>query len=372
MRARIALFMLPIALAACVGETIDGADTKSELARTVEAWAERTPVPGVVVAMNGAGLGDYQVANGTLTRESSQPMEVSTPFRVASITKTLVAVAVLQLVEEGRVSLDDEVLERISDDHLHDRLAKHLEHVTIRDLLAHSSGMPDSGRIPELIDALTSNPQTIWTAIEVLDLVVDREREFEPGTAYGYSNTNYLVLGVVIEQITGAPWWQEVRARILDPIGMSSSYIAGSEDPIGTLLPGYFDLDNDGFTEEVPHPWPALETSEGASGALVSTAPDLISFMEALAGGDLISESSLQEMTTPGVYSSRFTSYGLGLEILQPNLETTVWGHGGFLPGYRSVVWYAPEHDLTIAILTNESQSRPDALAELLLRTVMR
>lgn len=372
MRSLVALLVLSIALAACARGTVAEPDMRAEIAHTVEAWALRTPVPGVVVAMSGHGLGEYRVAYGTQTRDGSQPIEASTPFRVASITKTLVAVVVLQLVEEGRVSLDDEVLDWLPDNHLDPGLATHLEAVTIRDLLAHTSGMPDSGRIPELIEALKTDPEGSWKTAEVLSLIADREREFQPGRAYGYSNTNYLVLGMVIEQVTGAPWWQEVRARILEPLAMSSSYMSGVEDPIGELSPGYFDIDNDGFTEEVPHPWPALETSEGASGALVATAPDLITFMEALARGDLISESSLREMTTPGVYSSRFTGYGLGLEVLQPDFETTVWGHGGYLPGHRSILWHVPEHDLTLAVLTNESRSRPDALAELLLRIAMR
>jgi D-alanyl-D-alanine carboxypeptidase len=372
MTARIALLLLTFALAACTGETIDELDTGTEIARTVETWAQRTPVPGVVVAMSGDGLGDYQFAYGTLTRDGDQPMEVPTPFRVASITKTLVAVVVLQLVEEGRISLDDGVLDWLPESPLDSGLSTNLERATIRDLLAHTSGLPDSGRIPELIDALRAHPQANWTTSEILNLVADREREFEPGGSYGYSNTNYLVLGMVIEQLTGVPWWREVRARILDPVSMSSSYVAGYEDPIGTLSPGYFDLDNDGFTEKIPHPWPALETSEGASGALVSAVRDLIRFMEALTGGDLISELSLREMTTPGEYSSRFTGYGLGVEVLQPDLETTVWGHGGFLPGHRGVLWHVPEHDLTVAVLTNESRSRPDSLAELILDTAVR
>jgi D-alanyl-D-alanine carboxypeptidase len=122
----------------------------------------------------------------------------------------------------------------------------------------------------------------------------------------------------------------------------------------------------------VPRPWPALETSEGASGALVSTAPDLIRFMKALTGGDLISDSSRQTMTTAGRFSSRLTGYGLGVEILKPDLETVVWGHGGFVPGHRSVLWHVADNGLTVVVLTNESRSRPDALAELVLGTVVR
>jgi D-alanyl-D-alanine carboxypeptidase len=367
MKAPLVALGLAVALVGCSNQATESPDPEAELVRVVEEWRERTPVPGVVATLAGKEIGRHEIASGTLRRDGEQPVAVSTPFRVASVTKTLLAVVVLQLVEEGRLSLDEPVIDLLTEPAPGDRLSSLLEGVTVRDLLAHTSGLPDTARSPELIDAIEAEPERAWTTEEVLAVVSDRAREFDPGTGFGYSNTNYLIAGLVIEAVTGEPWWEEVRARVLDPLGMTGSHLAGYEGPVGSLAPGYFDMDNDGFTEEVPQPWSALDTSEGASGALVSTAPDLIRFMTALVKGGLVSDASLSEMITVGPFASRFTGYGLGIEVLQPDLETTVWGHGGFLPGHRTVLWYAPEHEMTIVVLTNESRSRPDALAELLL-----
>jgi D-alanyl-D-alanine carboxypeptidase len=177
MRTPIVLLMLTIGLAACVGETVEEPRLTAEIAGIVEAWAERTPVPGVVVAMHGDVLGEFQFAYGTLTRDGVHPVEVSSPFRVASITKTLVAVVILQLVEEGRISLGDEVLARLTDEFLVGELPTLLEGVTVGDLLAHTSGLPDSARSRELADALKGDPERRWKTEEVLGLIADRDRE---------------------------------------------------------------------------------------------------------------------------------------------------------------------------------------------------
>jgi D-alanyl-D-alanine carboxypeptidase len=361
-RSRVVALALTWAMTAC---GVNGADQTTELVAVVDGWRERTPVPGVVVAVSGPGVDEQLIASGTLQRGGSEPVTVTTPFRTGSVTKTLLASVVMQLVEEDRIALEDLVLSvrPVSDP----ALAGLLENVTIRDLLGHTSGLPDSGRSPELIGLLQSDPDHVWTPDQVLTLVARSRQEFAPGTAFGYSNTNFLLLGSLIEEVTGSPWWAEARSRILDPLEMHDSYIAGFEAAQGFLAPGYFDTDNDGFTEELDTTWPALETSEGAAGALVSTAPDLLSFARGLFGGHIISEVSLEAMTTPGRFGSRYTNYGLGVEITSPDLETTVWGHGGFVPGYRAILWHAPVLDLTIIVLTNESRSRPDGLAELAL-----
>ena len=360
---RVVALWLTAALTACGPTT--GVDRAAELSAAVDAWRERTPVPGVVTAVAGADFEEQMIASGTLRRGGSEPITINTPFRAGSVTKTLVASVVLQLVEEDRLGLDDLVLSvRPASD---PALAGLLENVTIRDLLGHTSGLPDSARSPVLISLLQSDPDRVWTNDQILTLISGSQREFVPGTAFGYSNTNYLLLGDVIAELTGRPWWTEARSRILTPLEMDDSYMAGFEPPRRVLAPGYFDTDNDGFTEELDHSWPALETTEGAAGALVSTVPDLVRFARGLFDGEIIPGSAMAEMTTPGPFASRHTGYGLGLEITSPDLETTVWGHGGFVPGYRAVMWHAPVPDLTIVVLTNESRSRPEGLAELAL-----
>ncbi|HEX2178182.1 MAG TPA: serine hydrolase domain-containing protein [Actinomycetota bacterium] len=369
MKAHCTLVALMLVLAACGPVAQVSTAPAGEMASIVEAWRKRTPVPGVVAIVSAGPDGIQAVASGTLVRDGRRRVTVDTPFRAASITKLLVATVVMQLREEGRLSLDDPVSRHLPQAGPIGRL---LDGVTVGDLLAHTSGLPDASRSTELKTSLLEDPDRTWSVDQVLAIAAKGEPEFQAGSAYGYSNTNYLLLGKVIENLTGRPWQAEVRHRILDPTGMEASYLAGFEDPTGELAPGYFDLDNDGFTELVPDPWPALETSEDAAGALVSTAPDLVRFLEAFAGGRLVPKRVVAEMTRPGRYSGRHTGYGLGVEVQRPDLETTVWGHGGLLPGHRSVLWHVPSKNLTVVVLTNESRSRLDGLAELLLRAAAR
>jgi D-alanyl-D-alanine carboxypeptidase len=368
-KARRTLAALVLVLAACGPVAQVSTTPAADLATTMKAWRKRTPAPGVVAIVAGGEYGSQTLTSGTLLRDGRRPITVDTPFRAASITKLLVATVVMQLREEKKLSLDDPVARHLPQA---GPIVRLLDGVTVGDLLAHTSGLPDASRSAEFKRSLLEDPDRTWTVDQVLAIAARGKLEFEAGSAYGYSNTNYLVLGKVIEKVTGRPWQAEVRQRILDPAGMKASYLAGSEQPVGELAPGYFDLDNDGFTELVPDPWPALETSEDAAGALVSTAPDLLRFMEAFAGGRLVPKRIVAEMVRPGRHAGRHTGYGMGVEVRRPDLQTTVWGHGGLLPGHRSVLWHVPSKDLTVVVLTNESRSRPDGLAELLLRTAIR
>jgi D-alanyl-D-alanine carboxypeptidase len=364
MRRVLALAAL-LALAAC-RPAAQASSPGDDMARAVEAWRQRAQVPGVVAMVSVEGRAGRILVSGTERRGGGRAVTQDSQFRVASITKLLVATVVVQLGEEGRLGLDDSVLVHLPAPTPVDKM---LKGVTVRNLLAHTSGLPDSGRSTELVEAIVDRPDHPWTVDGVLKIVAKSDPEFAPGSAYDYSNTNYLVLGEVIEGATGRPWHTEVRERILDPLGMTGSYIAGLEEPSGRLIPGYFDLDNDGETQLVPARWPALETSEGAAGALVSTAPDLMRFLEAFTAGELVPPPAVRRMTSPGRFAARHSGYGLGVELLRPDLENRVWGHGGLVPGYRAVLWHLPARRMSVVVLTNESRSRPDGLAEILLRT---
>ena len=220
--------------------------------------------------------GTWLGASGTPERGGTLGVSPNSRFRVASITKVFVAVVVLQLVEERRLELDEVVSHYLTDGAFGS--------VTIRQLLNHTSGIPDYSMSDDFNAGLLNHRDRRWAAAELLALVEDKEADFAPGTDYAYSNTDYIVLGEVIEKVSGRSWAQEVRRRILDPLNLDSTYIAGAEPAQEAVVPGYFDTDNDGDVENVETggPWPALETSEGPAGAIVSTASDLVTFGEAL------------------------------------------------------------------------------------------
>ncbi len=226
-------------------------------------------------------------ASGTRELGGTVGVTTNARFRVASITKIFVAVTVLQLVEERRLGLDDVVAQYLPDGGVGS--------VTIRQLLNHTSGIPDYSMSDDFNAGLLNHRERRWTAAELIALVKDKEPNFAPGTDYAYSNTDYIVLGEVIKKVSGRTWAEEVRRRILDPLNLDSTYIAGAEPAREAVVPGYFDSDNDGDVENVETggPWPALESSEGPAGAIVSTASDLVTFGEALFRGRLVQDSTL-------------------------------------------------------------------------------
>jgi D-alanyl-D-alanine carboxypeptidase len=339
-----------------------GVPSPKMLKSTLDKWRLRADIPAVVLGVAPSNGPTWVGASGTLEQAGSVPVTTEARFRIASITKVFVSVVVLQLVEEAKLQLDDP-------------LSRHLpaypdQGVTIRQLLNHTSGVPDYSMSDAFNKERLDHRDRRWTAPEVLALVKDVKPDFAPGTDYAYSNTNYILLGEAIRNVSERSWEQEVRRRILDPLNLDSTHIAGSERVPEPVIPGYFDVDNDGDVENVEtgKPWPALETTEGPAGAIISTAPDLLAFGEALFRGRLIKEPTLRAMVAEGRYHPRFSNYGLGLEILRPDYRTTIWGHGGFLPGFKSALWYVPSRDAVIVVLANDARANPADLAELVAR----
>ena len=339
----------------------------AELPQLADRWRERAGVPAVTLAVDSPGRPLVLAASGTGRREGGPPVTAAARFRIASITKPFVATVVLQLAEEGRLRLDD-------------RLARYLpafpggDRISLRQLLNHTSGVPDFERADHFGETLLADRQRRWRTDEILALVSGARPDFAPGTRFQYSNTGYVLLGEVIHAVTGATWAAEVRRRIIDQLRLEHTYVAGAEPALGEVLPGYYDVDDDGDEENVEtgRPWPAQETAEGAAGAIVSTAGDLAVFGGALFRGRLLAPASLRRMVAEGPHHAPNSNYGLGVEISRPDYRTTVWGHGGALPGFRSTLWYVPERDTVIVVLANDWRANPQDLAELVLRAVTR
>jgi D-alanyl-D-alanine carboxypeptidase len=356
---------LILGTAGCAQSAVSAGGTPDEqLQDLLDRWRQRADVPAMTLAVDGPGRNTLVTASGTEARDGDTPPTASAQFRVASITKLFVATVVLQLVEEGRLGLDDPVAVYIPD-------FRHVRDVTIRQLLNHTSGIPDYTRTEHFHEGLLEHRDHVWSTDELLGLVADVRRDFAPGTDYLYSNTGYLLLGRVIDTVTGSTWAAEVRRRIFEPLRLQHTYVAGAEPVPGGVLPGYIDVDMDGDVENVEtgRPWPALETAEGPAGAVVSTAGDLAVFADALFRGRLLSASTLKQMVAEGAHHPRNANYGLGVEISRPDYRLTVWGHGGFTIGFKSTLWYMPQQDLVVVVLANDARANTSDLAELVART---
>jgi D-alanyl-D-alanine carboxypeptidase len=362
-----AVALVTVLAAGCMFTDPYGAGTAAgdtRIQQLLDRWRERAEVPAVTLAVTDGSGDRYVAASGTAESGGNvASVAADAQFRIASITKMFVATVVLQLVEEGRLELDRPVIEYLPD-------FEHDRRITVRQLLNHTSGIPDYGRTNEFNEGLIADRDRRWTTHEVLALVEGVRPDFAPGADYLYSNTGYILLGHVVETVTGSTWAAEVRRRILEPLRLTHTFVAGTEPVPGGVLPGYIDVDMDGDVENVETggPWASLETTEGAAGAMVSTAGDLAAFAQALFGGHVLRPATLQEMVVSGPHHPRNSNYGLGVEISRPDYRLTTWGHGGFTLGFISVLWYLPQHDLVVAVLANDVRANPSDLAELVVR----
>lgn len=353
-----------LATSACSAEPAEGSPV-DRLARVQDAWRIRAGVPAVVVAVRRPGELSWTRASGAALRgRPSPPLEADAGFRVGSITKTFVAVVLLQLADEHRVGLDDPLARYVPDYPGGDR-------ITLRQLLSHTSGVPDHETVDEQHGrALLRDRSRRWDPAELIRTAASVRPDFDRGTRYGYSNTGYLLLGEVIAAVTGRDWAVEVRERILDPLHLDDTYVAGGE-PGPAVVPAYFDTDGDGDEENVETglAWTSLETSEGAAGAVVSTADDLATFGDALFHGRLLGPHAQEQLVAEHPFHPRTSNYGLGVEIRRPDYQTLLLGHTGFVPGFRSTLWYLPDRDLTVAVVANSSAANTSDLAELVWRS---
>src|SRR4051794_33052321 len=239
---------------------------------------------GVAVALAGTDQGLTVAAAGSAGPDGGI-IEPGSAFRVGSLAKTFVAVMLLQLVEDGTIGLDDRVVDHAPELTIADG-------VTVRQLLAHRSGLPEYAD-GELAPAVLADPARTWTPADVLELTANQSRDFAPDTQFAYSNTNYVVAGLLLEDVSGMTLAENLQSRIVEPLGLSNTYFApdNTRSPIGGFsnsLPGG-DTNGDSYR--------ALETTSGAAGSLVSTAPDLANFIRALAHGEILDEATYAEMT---------------------------------------------------------------------------
>ncbi|WP_081491216.1 serine hydrolase domain-containing protein [Mycolicibacterium phlei] len=261
--------------------------------------------------------------------ETAAGFAPDTHVRVASITKPFVAATVLQLVDEGRIDLDASV-----EHYLPGRIRGEgidASRITVRQLLRHQSGLP------EYFDDVTEVPQLPVTGERLLDMALSRPAQFEPGTQMRYTNTNYVVAGLLIEKVTGRPAADEVTARIILPLGLFDTYFPAPGDR-GLRAPfarGYELVD--GRRTDVTD----FNASAAAmSGDLVSTNEDTTAFLTALLDGEVVPPALLEEMmrTVPMPDGEGVLDYGLGLGRIALPCGVTAWGHAGDIPGYHSFV----------------------------------
>jgi len=273
--------------------------------------------------------GVWQGTSGVTELGTTRAVPVEGRFRVGSITKTFVATVVLQLVGEGRLRLDDTVEAWLAG------AVPNGRRITVRQLLNHTSGLPDylpTLPFPPGLEFLENRWRT-WTAAELIQRAVVHPPTFEPpGSAFAYSNTGYLLLGQIIEKVTGRTYGEEIERRVIRPLRLRGTAAPGTSPRIGRPHPhGYVPIAGYGLVD-----YTKMNPSVmGAGGEMISTTRDLNRFFAALLGGRLLPGYLLEEMKTQGVEDGR--RYGLGLTWWRDtSCGVRVYGNDGDALAYQS------------------------------------
>lgn len=309
-----------------IGEDIDGgalrpvalAPLSHAQAAALQAATHRARtafgLDALAIGVSLHGSAGWTGASG-VARDGVTRLDGDSPFAIASITKTFTAALVLQLVEEGRLSLQDRASDllpgvRVPPD------------VTVAELLRHTSGIADI--LPTLRDPLNADIERIWTPAEVAEKVASPW--FAPGRSWAYSNTNFVLLGMIVERVGGQPFGVQLRDRLLRPLALSHTGVLLSRDAPPLMVPSW-------------------ASAFSTAGSMYASAHDLLAWGDALYRGRVLAPSSLRRML-----AFERHDYGMAAETIHVG-ALTGYGHSGLLRGYTSLLVRLPGQDITLTVM---------------------
>jgi D-alanyl-D-alanine carboxypeptidase len=317
---------------------------------TIDEVRTTVGFPGAVVGVWGPDS-TWVGTTGTAGPGEDRAPSRSDHTRVGSLTKTMTATLLLQLVQERKVSLDDPISTYVKD--------VPNGSATLRQLADMTSGIPIYTAQPTFLPAILADPARGWTPDELLGYVENVKPDAAPGAAWAYNNTNYVLLGLVIEKVTGRPIAEVFQERIFDPLGMTSSSFPGP-------------------TTDIPQPYLSGVTAQGqpagktvdsthwnpsfafTAGEVISTFDDLKKWADALFTGERILDPATQQLRRDSILTSpppntATSGYGIGIGNMNG-----WWGHDGDIFGYTTSVFHNYDLDTTIVIVTNSDAPQPD------------
>jgi D-alanyl-D-alanine carboxypeptidase len=286
----------------------------------------------------------------TVTIASGSGAKTDALYRIGSITKTFVAATIVSLEREGKLSLVD-TLDAWS------LPVPNASGISVRTLLNHTSGLFDYTQDPGFGPGLASGKEA--TPEQLVALATQHTPLFLPGTGWAYSNTNYILLGMIIQKLTGATASAAIRARTIAPAHLEHVFFAGEETIVGSLAPGYSAQGLD-VTQDAKPSW------TWTAGAIVASASDLADWVVALHGGSLLDAAGTAELTAQPVPTGEAgMSYGLGAQIYAAFMTGGAGeavGHDGDTAGYHSVAFYFPARKTGVAVIVDQDGVDPYAL----------
>lgn len=319
-------------------------EVKSELSAITDRVFPETSTPGLIALISVEGEEDFIIRRGVANLETNEPIHEDNAFRIASITKTFTGTALLILADEGLVDLDNTINYYLPEYNIP------LGHeITIRMLGNMTSGLFDYSEDPDLWERFSESGYTLYfSPASLLSIAFRYPLVFQPGTDYMYCNTNTILLGLLLEKITGKPASQVIQEKVLTPLNLANTYLGGEFFIYEPYSHGYTLGDEDLMDATNWNPSWAY-----TAGAMISTLEDLKRWAYHLANGDLLSEKMKAERFDFGT-----NDYGFCVESSHYKNEQWI-GHPGNMPGYNTQLWYNAAKKITIIIYSNSEVNLP-------------
>lgn len=322
-------------------------------------------LPGITVGFVLADGRSVSVSAGLADVENKTPLAPADLMLAGSIGKTYFAAVTLQLVHEGKLKLDEKIGRWLGREAWFNRLPNARD-ITLRMLMNHTSGIPEHVLDSNFLAAIKADPDRVWKPEELVAYVLDQKPLFPAGQGWSYADTNYIVVGIIVEKVTGKSFYGEVENRILRPLALKHTRPSVSRTMRGVVT-GYSRPDSPfGFTGRtiIDGKFIINPQMEWTGGGFASTALDLARWAKALYEGKVLKKEALDEMLTPveaqgGRGGGNGNKYGLAVQIRQSEWGVS-YGHGGWFPGYLSEMEYFPRHKVAIAVQVNtDASARP-------------
>ncbi len=344
-------YLQEISSITCVPDPVTGSfKNATEIIQVLDSMVYMG-IPGVSIGIQSSD-GYWEHSSGFAKLEDQIPMEPCHLIYLQSIAKLYLATATLKLKEQGKLELDAPI-----GTYLPTRITRYIdksEKITVRMLLNHTSGIPEYNDAPAYIAYLLQHPDHVFSPEDYLKYIDGRSLSFDPGSKYSYRNTNYLILALLVDVITG-DHAAYMRQEIFEPLNLRNTLYRAKPDYLndGRLINSYWDRHSDGIIENVSQMQRTNVASLIGDDGIVATPEDAIKFLNALMNEQIINKGSLAEMMDWQLNSDGTPAYGLGLDYTLFPGENIGFGHSGGGLGGGSELYYFPEKDLYYCIGIN-------------------
>jgi len=330
-----------LSLPSCSSDPSFPADQVKQMDAVVTVAMSTYNIPGVIAAVWIPGKGTWIKGFGLANKSTGEAMDPSMLFRIGSLTKSFTATVILQLVDEGKLSLDDTL-----DKYITDPIIPNASNITVRQVANMSSGLFNYTEDTTFLLAVKANPNRVWAPEELINYSIAHAPYFAPGTNFYYSNTNYVLLSMVIKKITGNSVGSEMQSRIISPLGLSNtSFPTTSAMPSGSCH-GYSLSDDGTSIVEADALDPSVTLGAGAN---ISDIYNLKTWVETVAKGALVSDAShTAQLTCINEPDSTTDKYCFGIMKVDNFI-----GHDGVINGYNSMMAYLPSNGAVIIVMEN-------------------